>query len=101
MPAGCVKVDRGTAFGNPFRVGVDGTAAECVALFRRWLTEPVVYGDGRRAGGGWLSDHADRRSDLLARLPSLRGRPLGCWCPVGAPCHADVLLELANPEATT
>ena len=26
----------------------------------------------------------------------LRGRDLGCWCPLDMPCHADVLLELAN-----
>lgn len=27
----------------------------------------------------------------------LAGRDLACWCPLGQPCHADVLLELANP----
>jgi len=27
---------------------------------------------------------------------ALRGRNLACWCKPGAPCHADVLLELAN-----
>jgi hypothetical protein len=26
----------------------------------------------------------------------LRGRDLACWCPLDQPCHADVLLELAN-----
>lgn len=26
----------------------------------------------------------------------LRGKNLACWCPLDAPCHADVLLELAN-----
>ena len=29
----------------------------------------------------------------------LSGRDLACWCPVDQPCHADVLLELANSEA--
>lgn len=30
-------------------------------------------------------------------LEPLRGRDLVCWCPLdGLPCHADVLLELAN-----
>lgn len=29
-------------------------------------------------------------------LGPLIGRDLGCWCKPGAPCHADVLLELAN-----
>jgi len=31
-----------------------------------------------------------------ARVPELRGRDLACWCKPGAPCHADVLLEIAN-----
>jgi len=28
----------------------------------------------------------------------LRGKDLACWCPLDQPCHADVLLELANGE---
>jgi hypothetical protein len=30
----------------------------------------------------------------------LRGMDLCCWCPLSQPCHADVLLELANPGGT-
>lgn len=26
----------------------------------------------------------------------LAGKDLACWCPLDRPCHADVLLELAN-----
>lgn len=33
-------------------------------------------------------------------LAPLRGRDLGCWCPPGQPCHATVLLEISNQEAT-
>jgi hypothetical protein len=29
-------------------------------------------------------------------LDGLRGKDLACWCKEGAPCHADILLELAN-----
>jgi hypothetical protein len=29
---------------------------------------------------------------------ALRGHDLACWCPLDMPCHADVLLELANPK---
>jgi hypothetical protein len=28
----------------------------------------------------------------------LRGWDLACYCPLDQPCHADVLLELANPH---
>lgn len=32
-----------------------------------------------------------------AELAKLRGFNLACFCPLGSPCHADVLLEIANP----
>jgi hypothetical protein len=28
----------------------------------------------------------------------LRGKDLACWCPLDQPCHADVLLEIANRD---
>lgn len=36
------------------------------------------------------------RPPALVDLATLRGRDLACWCPLDLPCHADVLLELAN-----
>jgi hypothetical protein len=33
------------------------------------------------------------RADMRAEL---RGHNLACWCRPGTPCHADVLIELAN-----
>lgn len=30
----------------------------------------------------------------------LRGKNLCCWCPMDQPCHADVLLEIANEVCT-
>ena len=27
---------------------------------------------------------------------SLKGKNLACWCPLDQPCHADILLEIAN-----
>lgn len=37
----------------------------------------------------------------LLPVHELRGKNLACWCRPGEPCHADVLLELANPESAT
>jgi hypothetical protein len=34
-----------------------------------------------------------------ALLDPLRGKSLGCWCPLDEPCHADVLLKWANRKA--
>lgn len=103
MPDGAVYVGRPTVFGNPWPV--DGAHA---GLFKPDLA-PGLYAKEFRA---WLEcDSADessvhaiyrtlavRRREILRRLPELRGKDLACWCPLGAVCHADVLLELANRE---
>lgn len=39
----------------------------------------------------WLLD----QPELVAALPELRGKILGCWC-APKPCHGDVLVELAG-----
>lgn len=88
LPA--VNVARPSRWGNPYRVtpaveaaGVripEVTAERAVELFRRrWEHALATWPSSRRA----LDEE-------------LRGRNLACWCAPGAPCHADVLLELAN-----
>lgn len=59
---------------SPFRPGPDGTRREVIEKYRRYLLG---------------------RPDLLALLPDLRGRRLGCWC-LPEPCHAEVIAELAD-----
>lgn len=59
---------------NPFKIGRDGSPEEVVAKYR-----PYLLG----------------RPDLLALLPALRGKVLGCWC-APDPCHAYVIAELAD-----
>jgi hypothetical protein len=96
LPA--VKIDRTTKFGNPFRVGepVD------MNLVRRWgwrfKWPDHVCGDAeeavRRFRACLFLDEAIH--DYVRQ--ELRGKNLACWCE-HAPCHADVLLELANAEA--
>lgn len=67
-------VGRGSQWGNPFRIGPDGTRDEVIAKYREWIkTQP----------------------NLIAALPELRGKVLGCWC-VPLACHGDVLVELAG-----
>jgi hypothetical protein len=47
------------------------------------------------------------RELLINDLPRLKGKHLACWCPLvdedgnSVPCHADVLLELANRDCLT
>jgi hypothetical protein len=100
MPPNTVVVARGQGrvFGNPFKVaklrevgfkGPDaGLKAVCAEAFKQWLN-----GSDR----DWMGAESEaRRAAILSRLPELRGKNLACWCKPGEPCHADVLLEIAN-----
>ncbi len=69
-PPGTVNVTRPSKWGNPFGAELD------LEVYRLHVKREV----------------AARRLDL----EELRGRDLMCWCEPGAPCHADVLLDLAN-----
>jgi len=80
MPPNTVKVDRGTRWGNDFKVTEDRSAEQAVTMFERELQVS-----------------AERRpANLAPWLAPLRGKNLACWCALDAPCHADVLLKLAN-----
>ena len=94
MPPDTVKVDRSTKWGNPWRIGEPGIpdAAEAVRRF----TAAVK---GFRSNGVFVGPQAapgSRIRAIIDGLSKLRGKNLACWCPLDQPCHADVLLELAN-----
>lgn len=91
LPDGAVIVDRSTMWGNPFVVGKDGTAAECVRLFKLMLLGQFAL---LHTPSVWDQQAAQR--DILGRIDELRGRDLACWCALDKPCHADVLITLAN-----
>lgn len=88
-PPGAVNVARPSSWGNPYRIGVDCPDAECaVRAYWQRLQEldlVVLYGDG-----------ADHHMAVDERITALAGRDLACWCKLDQPCHADVLLALAN-----
>lgn len=105
MPRGAVYVGRPTKWGSPFKVG-----------------EYYMRGDVRGVEGkfGFIYTHAITAADADSRFTKiettaeavewfrwyvrtvqkdcseLRGKDLTCWCPLDQPCHADVLLEVAN-----
>ncbi len=93
IPPNTVKVDRSTKFGNPFVVGRDGTRAECVDLYVKLLAGFVCLTNGPS-----VEEQKAARRHVLENLECLRGKNLACWCN-GSPCHADVLLELANKRS--
>jgi len=74
LPPGAVYVGRPSRWGNRYVIGPDGTRAEVIARYEAEL----------RAN-----------SEAMAALSELRGKDLVCWCSP-LPCHADVLLKLAN-----
>jgi len=93
-----VIVARPTKWGNPFGITREDRREDAVKEFRKLITSPGTtshsLGDGLtlKRIPAWHEP-----ADLRAALFELQGRDLACWCPLDKPCHADVLLELANP----
>jgi hypothetical protein len=92
MPTNTVKVDRSTPWGNPWRIGDYGPlgrkpidAAGAVGFFEQMFTDPEM-----KAAAGYPDG-----------LGLLAGKNLACWCPLDQPCHADVLLRIANSTTGT
>ncbi|MFZ5719242.1 MAG: DUF4326 domain-containing protein [Pseudomonadota bacterium] len=101
MPPDTVKVDRSTRWGNPYTFGLRG------AVNPHWYVEGPGLGSHPAAGLCGNREGAQIKAVQLFRaaietgrltldLGHLRGKNLACWCKPDAPCHADVLLELAN-----
>jgi hypothetical protein len=80
-PANTVVVARPTRWGNPFKAD-----APEAGRTRAWAVEQFK---------GWASNNP---AWVAAARTELHGRNLACWCPIGEPCHADVLLALVNPR---
>lgn len=80
-----VYVGRPSKWGNPYKIGskIKGapdkplTRMDCVVMHHDWILMEK---------GGEV---------LLKDIRELRGKDLVCWCSP-LPCHADILLELAN-----
>lgn len=91
-PEGAVVVARPTKWGNPFLIG--NVVRDDVG---RW--EPInTRTDAVRAFRDMLG-YSDRNYPSEQEIVAdLRGRDLACWCPLDQPCHADILLHLANAE---
>lgn len=103
-PVDAVVVARPSRWGNPCRwvpqptldletmtrSPADPTEARRLSVigFVAMLTDPDA-----RAINNYPSDEEIRRE--------LASRDLACWCPLPDPCHADVLLAIANGTVDT
>ncbi|RVL61047.1 DUF4326 domain-containing protein [Sinorhizobium meliloti] len=86
-----VHVGRPGPWGNPFVVGNHGDAAYCVDLYKALLAGLL------RVGADPDIAALERTRRFVAEnVEELRGKNLACWCRPGAPCHADVLITVAN-----
>lgn len=76
-----VRVDRRTRWGNPFKMGPGVSRYDAIRQY---------------------AAHLKTRPDLLADLPTLKGKALACWCAPDA-CHAEVLRAKVEegPEAVS
>lgn len=82
MPPNTVYVGRPTKWGNPYIITDWQPRERCIERLREHYVDPllqrVIYPNREMA------------------IRELRGKDLACWCPLNQPCHADVLLEIAN-----
>jgi hypothetical protein len=108
MPEDAVYVGRPTMWGNPYALGRAGWAGN---RWLRWYVEDTRVNFSNLGEYDTETEAAERAVALFREQAwliaadirrDLTGRDLCCWCPTGQPCHADVLLELANaPQAVT
>jgi hypothetical protein len=105
MPGGAIYVGRPGKWGNPFVIGgyyMKGDPdIHYRAPFRFVFTQTTKeYADDRytridtpEQALEWFRWYIEK---YPKQLNELRGKDLACWCRLDEPCHADVLLELAN-----
>lgn len=105
LPDGAVCVTRPGKWGNPFVVNHPNGPAHlrkpmtpemAVASFKSliekeggWFPVPLPWPRGKIPAQYITIEDVQRE---------LRGKDLACFCPLDQPCHADVLLEIANRE---
>ena len=79
--ADSVYIGRGSPWGNPYKIGVDGDRAEVIEKYRDY------------AYAKWVEDQAYG----IDWLEPLKGKDLVCYCAPLA-CHGDVLLEIMGDK---
>ena len=84
MPPNTVSVARPSCWGNRYTVG---------GFYGAWFE-----GNLTKARQACVDRFEDEMSDYFRERVKvhLAGKNLACWCPLDQPCHADVLLKIAN-----
>lgn len=93
MPPDTIYVGRGSKWGNPFKIGSE------------FVRPKMTPGGGQIANTVYDNAHAVRLYERftahevriqIEAYQQLRGKNLACWCALDKPCHADILLRIAN-----
>jgi len=99
MPENTVYVGRPSKWGNPYHIGENYTDKVCedgeVVEILSWdsidaKTAVAFYEEAI------MKKYPAVKIAVSEIVAELRGKDLACWCPLNKPCHADVLLRLAN-----
>jgi len=77
-----VLIDRTTMWGNPFKIGPDGSRSDVIEKFRQWLI-----------GDDYKTFKQKERKLIIDNMSKLHQCVLGCWCKPKA-CHGDVYKEI-------
>jgi hypothetical protein len=85
-----VYIGRGSIYGNAWTHKPSGTQAQFVVAT---VEEAIAEYEAWLLGTKHHDFDQERRRQVLASLPGLRGKRLGCFCKP-RPCHGDVLLRL-------
>lgn len=94
MPPNTVYVGRPGKWGNPWRIGTYRCEGHGFDYIQERVDDAVTAARFFRHMVEMPGDRAYPSNEMIVR--NLRGKNLACWCALDQPCHADVLLELAN-----
>ncbi len=76
-----VYIGRGSIFGNPYVIGVDGSKEQVIARYKEWFKF-------------LLRDRIFKESVL-----KLKDKCLGCFCNDYEPCHGDVIIQYLDDNS--
>jgi hypothetical protein len=100
-----MKVDRATRWGSPYPVSAYGLvlSLKLYANTVRGIWNAAVLDEHPellevtyKRHQAWMARH--RGQHPLEAIKALHGKNLACWCDLGASCHVDLMLPLANPD---
>lgn len=103
MPENTVYVGRGAKWGNPYKVVAQYKNGPFDVYQDDWFLGQSTGREGAQSMA--VNKYLEARENYRHNIPDdatiqaeLKGKNLACWCAEGTPCHADVLLRLANAE---